>query len=149
MLEVAQRLALRRLLAAWSDRIQKNAVAQAEQYRDLLGRRIGGAQLSGLNNIVRSAPSFEKVKDFVRHQGEKAERAGRSDVHQYWTAVERALHALEDEAWKLASDAGLPVPPKHAKPKQLREALGWLYLELAQEYVQHLVAHSVMLSRPS
>ena len=145
MSEIAQQLALRRRIAAWSDRQQKPASALAEQFRDLLeGRRIGNAQLSGLNNIAQSAPSFDTVKEFVRHQGEKAERAGRFEVKEYWDAIEKALAGLEEEAWKLAQESGLPVPPKGGKPRELRQALDWLYLRLGQEYVQHFVAHSML-----
>ena len=149
MSDISGQLALRARIAAWSDRQQKPAAALAERFRDLLGRRIGNAQLAGLNNIVLAAPSFENVKEFVKWQGVKAERAGRFDVKEYWDAVGETLNKLEDEAWKLASEAGLSVPPKGSKPKQLREALDWLYLRLGKEYVQHLVAHSIMLSHKS
>lgn len=121
----------------------------AEQFRDLLGRRIGNAQLSGLNNIVQSAPSFDQVKKFIEHQGKKAERAGRFDVKEFWEAVGKALARLEDEAWRLANEAGLSVPPKGSKPHELRRALDPLFLRLAREYVQHFVAHSIMLSHRS
>jgi hypothetical protein len=142
--EVAQRLALQRRLAMWSDRAQKPAAELAEQYQDLLGRRIGNAQLSGLNNIVQSAPSFDQVKEFVKHQGDKAERAGRYDVKEYWDAVGKALGELEGQAWELANEAGLPVPPKSSKPKELKAALNDIHLMLAQEWVQHLAAHSLV-----
>ena len=49
---------MRSLVAAWSDRAQKQAAGPAERFRDLLGRRIGTAQLSGLNNIAHAAASF-------------------------------------------------------------------------------------------
>lgn len=143
----AQRLAWRRRITTWSDNIQKSAATLADQYRDLLGRRIGNAQLSGLNNIVQSAPLFDHVKEFVRHQGEKAERAGRFDVKQYWDQIGQALNGLEAEAWKLANEAELPVPPKSSKPKELKLALNDAYLMLAREYVQHLVSHSLMVAR--
>ena len=142
--KAAQRLALRQRLAAWSDRSQKPAAELAEQYRELLGRRIGNAQLSGLNNIAQSAPSFDQVKEFVKHQGDKADRAGRYDVKEYWDAVGKALGELEGQAWELANEAGLPVPPKGSKPKELKVALNDIYLMLAQEWVQHFAAHSLM-----
>lgn len=129
--------------------MQKPASGLAEQFRDLLGRRIGNAQLSGLNNIVQSAPSFDQVKKFVEHQGKKSERAGRFDVKEFWEAVGKALAGLEDEAWRLANEAGLSVPPKGSKPSEVRRALDPLFLRLAREYVQHFVAHSSMLSHPS
>lgn len=143
----AQRLRLGRLLASWSDRIQINCSALAEQYRDLLGRRIGNAQFAGLNNIVQSAPSFGEVKKFVTHQGDKAERAGRYDVKEYWDAVEKGLTDLEEEAWKLASEAGLSVPPRDGKRNQITTALDDMYLLVAREWIQHLVAHSLMLAK--
>jgi len=144
--DITQQLELRRRLAAWSDRAQKSATAMAEQYHDLLGRKIGNAQLSGLNNIAQSAPSFDDVKEFVQHQGEKAERAGRSEVKEYWDAVGKALTGLEDEAWKLAQEAGLPVPPRNSRPRELKAALNDVYLMLAREWVQHFAAHSLMIA---
>lgn len=143
----AQRLRLGRLLASWSDRVQINCAALAEQYRDLLGRRIGNAQFSGLYNIVHSAPSFSDVTKFVAHQGNKAERAGRFDVKEYWDAIGIALVALESEAWSLGHEAGLPVPTHNSKPKVLKAALDDMYLMLAREWVQHVVAHSLMVNR--
>lgn len=142
-----QRVALRHRLAAWSDSAQKNAVGLAEQYRDLLGRRIGNAQLSGLNNIVQSSPSIDDVKAFVAHQGEKAERAGRFDVKEYWEAVSKALESVENAAWTVASEAGRSVPAKGSKPKEMKAALEEVQLALAKEWVQHLVAHSLMVAR--
>jgi hypothetical protein len=141
----AQQLTLQQELAAWSDRMQKPAADLADRYRDLLGSRIGNAQLSGLNNITQSAPSFEKVKEFTKHQGEKAERSGRLDVQDYWNEVGKALAALEGEAWILAERTGLPVPSKDNHPKVLKAALDGIYL--AREWVQHFVAHS-LLPRP-
>lgn len=149
MSDAARQLLLRSRVAAWSDQMQKPASGLAEQFRDLLGRRIGNAQLSGLNNIVQSAPSFDQVKKFVEHQGKKSERAGRFDVKEFWEAVGKALAGLEDEAWRLANEAGLSVPPKGSKPSEVRRALDPLFLRLAREYVQHFVAHSSMLSHPS
>lgn len=143
----AQRLRLGHLLAGWSDRVQINCAALADRYRDLLRRRVGNAQLSGLHNIVQSAPSFSDVKQFVTHQGNKAERAGRFDVKEYWHAVEKGLTDLEEEAWKLASEAGLSVPPRDSKRKQITTTLDDMYLLVAREWVQHLVAHSLMVSR--
>jgi len=138
---------MRSRVAAWSDRAQKQAAGPAERFRDLLGRRIGTAQLSGLNNIAHAAASFEQVKDYVVHQGKKAENAGRFDVKEYWDEVGKALTGLEEDAWKLATEAGEDVPPKGSKPKEMREKLDWLYLWLGKEYVQHFVAHSIMLTR--
>jgi hypothetical protein len=144
-----QRLAFRHELAVWSDRTQAAAASLAEQYRDLLGRRIGGAQLSGLNNIVQSVPSSDHVREFVHHQARKAERAGRFEVKGYWDDVSKALQELEGQAWTLAEDAGLSVPPKTAKPRELKVALDDICLLLAREWVQHFVAHSLMAARQS
>jgi len=150
-----QQLNLRRALARWSDGAQKSASVLVEEHRSVLGRQvgnkvegqhIGNAQLSGLNNIAQSAPSFEDVKQFARWQGEKAERAGRYDVKEYWDAIGKALEALEKEAWTVANDAGLPVPPKDSKPQVLKSALNEIYLMLAQEWVQHFVAHSLWIA---
>ena len=149
MNDMAQQLLLRSLVAAWSDQMQKPASGLAEQFRDLLGRKIGNAQLSGLNNIVQCAPTFDDVKKFVEYQGAKAERAGRFDVKEFWEAVGKALAGLEGEAQRLVTEAGLSVAPKGSKPRETRRTLDPLFLRLAREYVQHFVAHATMLSRAS
>lgn len=150
-----QQLNLRRALAKWSDSAQQLASTLAEEHRGVLGRRvgnkiegqrIGNAQLSGLNDITQTAASFEDVKKFADWQGEKAERAGRYDVKEYWDAIAKALEALEKEAWTVASDAGLSVPPKDSKPQVLKKVLNEIYIMLAQEWVQHFVAHSLMIA---
>jgi len=120
----------------------------AERFRDQLGYRsgmIGASQLSALNNHARSAPTFEKLKEFVAHQAEKAEKADKPKIKEYWTELKSKLIELENEAQNLAVEAGLPVPSKEGKPKQMREAMNWLYLWLGQEYIQHLVAHSLFI----
>jgi hypothetical protein len=147
MTNTEHQLNLNHRLSVWSDQAQKTAVEQAERFRDLLGRRITNAKLAGLNNIVRSAPSFEKVKEFVRSQKQKEEKQDHFDVTKYWIVMGQMLEKLENDAWQLATDIGLELPSKENKPKKMREALGWLYLRLAQEYIQHLVAHSLMLSQ--
>lgn len=144
-LKLEQKLRLRKGIAMWSDQAQPLAAQVAVAYQGLLPKRIGMAQLSGLNNMAQSAPAYDDVKDFVAHQGEKAERAGRTDVKEYWDAVAKVLVSLEQAAWTVASDAGLPVPPKASKPKELKAALNEVYLMLAQEWVQHLIAHSLMI----
>lgn len=143
----AQRLALRRQLAAWSDGAQKRAATFAEQNRELLGRRIGGAQLSGLNNIAQSAPWFEDLKQFARHQGDKAERAGHYDVQEYWAAMRKQFEGLEPEAWQLGERAGLALPAGNSPVRESKEAMNEVYLMLAREWVQHLWAHSLLVGR--
>ena len=80
MSDLAYTLTLRRLVAAWSDQSRKDAAKFVDSRRDLLPRRITSAQLYGLINVVRSAHCFADIQQFVRHQGEKAERSGRLDV---------------------------------------------------------------------
>lgn len=143
----AQRLALGRGLAQWSDHIQHSASTLAEQYSALLGRHLGNAQLSGLNNIVQSAPDFDEIAKFARNQGDKATRAGHDEIADYWRAVREAIERLTGDAWTLAEEAGLPVPAKESRPKELKAAINDIYLAVAREWVQHFVAHSLMLAR--
>lgn len=147
MPEVEPLWAIRPALAAWSDRMQNSAANLADKFRDLLGRQIGNAQLSGLNNIVQSAPSVDDIRKFVTHQGQKAERAERNDVKKYWDDLTDALSGLEADVWKLAAEANLPLPPPKSKPKAKRKTLGWLYIAMTREYIQHFVAHSLMIAR--
>ncbi len=132
-------LALRRSLANWSDVNQRVAVDLAENYRELLARRITNAQLTGLHNVVRAAPSFRKIKEFVDHQRDKAVRAGREEVADYWTAVGKALEGLRRDAEQTwAAVPGGPAPTTPAGKQALDE---W-HCRLVNEFVQHLVAHS-------
>jgi hypothetical protein len=142
-----ERLKLRRLVASWSDgRGLAQATTLADQHRYLLPKRITNAQLSGLNGVVQAAANLEQVTAFTQHQGERAARAGRLDVKGYWDALRQALEALEREAEDLATQAGLTLAPPPGKGKARSKAPEWLTLWLAQEFVQHLVAHSLYLS---
>ena len=131
-------LALRRSLANWSDVNQRVAVDLAENYRELLARRITNAQLTGLHNVVRAAPSFRKIKDFVDHQRDKAVRAGREEVADYWAAVGKVLEGLRRDAEQLWT--AVPGGPAPATPAG-KQALDQWHCRLVNEFVQHLVTH--------
>lgn len=124
-------------IAAWSDRWQAAAARFADAHRDLLPRRITNAQLFGLRNVVRSARRYADVEKFIRHQAEKASRAGRLDVQGYWNDLQTALGSLRGEAHALLKDLSLPAETDS------KEALDALHRELAGLYVQHLIAHSL------
>ncbi len=124
-------------IAAWSDRWQAEAACFADRHRDLLPRRITNAQLYGLGNIVRSARRYADVERFIKRQAEKAERAGRVEVQEYWSDLETALVRLRSEAQVLLK--GLPLPAG----VDSEEAVDALHRELAGLYVQHLIAHSL------
>lgn len=141
MNDLAYTLTVRRLVAIWSDRSQKEAARFVDGRRDLLPRRITSAQLYGLADVVRSTHCFADIQQFVRHQGEKAERAGRLDVRDYWGEMEKALCDLREDAEKLWQQAG-PPPPKVSE----KSALDGLHCKLADEFVQHLIAHSLYWS---
>jgi hypothetical protein len=138
MNDVAYILRLRQLMAAWSDRSEKEARRFADDHRDLLPRRITNAQLYGLYNIVRNAHRFDDIRHFIRHQGDKAGRAGREDVQDYWQNLEKTLSNLQAEARHLQEQAG-PLPPAEG-PKS---ALDALHCQLVEEFVQHLIAHGL------
>jgi hypothetical protein len=131
------RLIRRQKIAAWSDRWQSEAAQFADSHRDLLPRRITNAQLYGLGNVVRSARHYADIEKFIKHQGEKAGRAGRVDVQGYWNNLETALGKLRGEA-----QAVLKTMPFSVKADS-KQTLDALHRELAGLYVQHLVAHSV------
>ncbi len=130
-------LVRRKKIAAWSDHWQSEAARFADSHRDLLPRRITNAQLYGLGNVVRSAQRYADIERFIKHQAEKAERAGRLDVQRYWKDLETALGKLRSEAQALLKGLTLPV---EADSKQAVDAL---HRELASRYVQHLIAHSL------
>jgi len=142
---LARALELRRRLAAWSDAVQREAADLTDGYRDLLTKRITNAQLSGLHNVVQAAPSFRQIKQFVAHQGEKASRAGRDDVADYWDAVGKAFEGLRRPAEQIWAD--VPGGPAPGTP-DARQALDEWHCRLVREFVQHLVAHSLW-ARPA
>ena len=137
MSELASQLERKQKIAAWSDRWQAEAARFADSYRDLLPKRITNAQLYGLGNLVRSARRYSDIERFIRHQAEKAERAGRPDVQGYWNNLKDALGKLRSEAQALLKT--LPFPAG----MDSREALDALHRELAGLYVQHLIAQSL------
>jgi len=137
MSELEYLLKRKQSLASWSDRWQAKAARFADSYRDLLPRRITNAQLYGLGNVVRSAWRYGDIERFIRHQAEKAERAGRLDVQSYWNDLKDALGKLRSEAQTLLKT--LPLPSGAGN----REDLDELHRELAGLYVQHLIAHSL------
>jgi hypothetical protein len=89
MSELAYLLKRKQSIAAWSDRWQAEAARFADGHRDLLPKRITNAQLYGLGNVVRSARRYADIERFIRHQAEKAERAGRLDVQGLLERSER------------------------------------------------------------
>lgn len=137
MSDLEHLLIRRHKIAAWSDSRQSEAARFADSHRDLLPRRITNAQLYGLGNVVRSARRYADVEKFVRHQAEKAGRAGRLDVQGYWNDLETALGKLRGEAQSL-----LKAIPLSADTDS-RQAMDTLHRELAGLYVQHLIAHSL------
>jgi len=137
MSELEYLLKRKQNIAAWSDRQQAEAARFADSHRDLLPKRITNAQLYGLGNVVRSARRYADIERFIRHQAEKAERAGRLDVQGYWKDLETTLGELRGEAQALLKTLPLPVETDN------REALDALHRELAGLYVQHLIAHSL------
>ncbi|MBO9369021.1 MAG: hypothetical protein J7555_09825 [Chloroflexi bacterium] len=137
MSELEYLLKRKQSLASWSDRRQAEAAHFADSHRDLLPRRITNAQLYGLGNVVRSARRYGDIERFIRHQAEKAERAGRLDVQDYWNDLKDALGKLRSEAQTLLRTLPLPAGMDNW------EALDALHRELAELYVQHLIAHSL------
>jgi len=136
MSKLAYLLKRKQSIAAWSDRWQAEAARFADGHRDLLPRRITNAQLYGLGNVVRSARRYADIERFIRHQAEKAERAGRLDVQGYWNDLKDALGKLRGEAQALLKTPPLPA----GMDNQEADAL---HRELAGLYVQHLIAHSL------
>ncbi|MCI0401673.1 MAG: hypothetical protein L0Z68_10345 [Gammaproteobacteria bacterium] len=134
------------IVATWSDEVGLvQAMALAEKFRYLLPRRITNAQLSGLNGVVQTAPDLGKVIDFTKHQGKRAESAGRLDVAGYWEELQKAFQRLQEEAAGLAVKAGLIVEVSTGKKSFHPGAPASLSLWLAQEFTQHLVVHSLYL----
>ena len=135
------RIALRRRLATWSDKVEPEAVRLVEQHRDLLPKRITNAQLSGLENIVSQAPNYGEIRAFLDNRTTRAEKAGRLDVAGYWNDLTKALDGLKGEAEQLWAD----LAPGDITDRQRKVAMDELHIRLAREYVQHLAAHSLYM----
>lgn len=136
------------LITAWSDNEGlARATALADRFRELLPRQITTAQLAGLNGVVQSAPDIGKVTSFATHQASRASRAGRLDVKDYWDALHETLGGFEQEITQLMAKAGVPMPPEPSRRQRRQQGnpLDRLALWLAQEFVQHLVAHSLYI----
>lgn len=144
------RLKLRPLLVWWSDgRGYDLATALADEHAYLLPKRITNAQLSGLNSVVQAASHLGEVRAFAQHQAQRAARAARLDVEGYWRALQQALDKLESEASSLAAQGEIVPPAQPPKGKSSPKPPDWLALWLAQEFLQHLVAHSLYLGAAS
>ncbi|GEM_PF-761827 len=132
MTDLSYNLKLRKLIAAWSDNSEIEANRFADRYRDLYPREISNAQLRGLENVIRSSRQFIDVKGFIQHQGEKAERARRSDVGDFWRGLDSDLSSLRDEAKRMLHQTGSEIS---------EVKLDRVHHQLAEIYVQHLIAH--------
>lgn len=137
MADLAYNLEIWQAIAIWSDQAEKRASKFADNHRDLLPRRITNSQLYGLTNSVRSVRRFNELLNFVHNQGNKAERAGRLDVRDYWSDLGNVLNGLKDEASELIKQAEL------RKEINKTANLDILQIKLAEAFVQHLVAHSL------
>jgi hypothetical protein len=142
-----QCLVPRRYLTVWSEETEPLAVALADRHRHLLGGRLGNAQLIGLSNVVQSTDDFSQVLRFVKHQGDKAERAGLFDIQGYWSDLHKALVRIEEDAPMLSAAAGLELPPNVGRGRKRQQiGLNTVYLAMARDFVQHFVAHSLMIA---
>lgn len=141
MSDITSVLTLRKQMAIWSDQAQKEAAKFADAHRDLFPRPITNAQLYGLLNMARSAHRFSEIQRFIQHQREKAERAGRPDMHGYWTDLDKALNSLKTETKQLWRQVEV-LPPATNESVLLDE----LHRQLSIEFVQHLIAHSLYWS---
>ncbi len=140
MSHATQEQDLARRVAAWSDEVQAKAVSLADRHRDLLPRRISRAQLSGLQNIVHSAPDFQSIRRFLDHQAQRAARAGRADAQAWWQEIRKVLDGLDREGQVLRTQVGMGSE---------KEETDRLHRFLTREYVQHLVCHCLWLASGS
>ena len=140
---VEEKLRLRRCVAAWSDQHQREATDFLREFTGLIPKKIGNAQFAGLNNLAQAAQNMNTVRDFINHQGRKAERAGSDEKYSFWIKLKGQLEKLPKEAEDVAGRAQIALPPD-AKNKGLM--IDKIARVLLQEWVQHLVAESILLS---
>jgi hypothetical protein len=135
---------LARRMARWSDGHEPEAVRQAETYRPLRPKPLTNAQLSSLQNIVEAAPVYSEIRDYLRHQAEKANKAGpaQTELKNYWLDLDKTLGQLRQEAETILTAVAL----KEMTRKDRQTRLDEIHRRLIREYVQHLVAHFLYLT---
>jgi hypothetical protein len=129
----------------WSDDHEPDAVRKAETYRPLRPKPLTNAQLNSLQNIVEAAPAYGEIRDYLRHQAEKADKAGpaQAEVKNYWLDLDKTLGELRNDAEDILT-ATTNVQAMSKKDRQTR--LDDVHRRLIHEYTQHLVAHCLYLT---
>jgi hypothetical protein len=120
-------------IAAWSDAHLAEARAFVQSYAELIPRDLSNAQLYGLANVARSVNQYTHLAQFVKNQMTKAERAGKSKMQDCWQNLDAKLAGYRAEAASITRAAGL-------RPDQADA----VHLQLAQRFVQHLIAESMV-----
>jgi hypothetical protein len=123
-------------LAVWSDAHLTEARAFVQSYAELIPRDLSNAQIYGLANVARSVNQYAHLAEFVKNQMRKAERAGKSKMQDCWQSLNAKLTGYRAEAVNITRAAGL-------RPDQADA----VHLQLAQRFVQHLIAESLVSAK--
>jgi hypothetical protein len=95
------------------------------------------SQVTGLLNVAMSA-TYDKLYTFVVHQRDRNWPASKSDIPKFYVALEKYLTAMQKKRLKdefhLLTD-GLNT-------KDAKEESDALMVQLAQNFIQHLVAEN-------
>ncbi|MCI0692466.1 hypothetical protein L0337_10745 [candidate division KSB1 bacterium] len=123
-------------IAAWSDAHLAEARAFVQSYAELIPRDLSNAQLYGLANVARSVKQYADLAAFLKNQMTKAERSGKSKMQDCWQRLNTKLTGYRAEAANITHAAGL-------RPDQVDA----VHLQLAQRFVQHLIAESLVSAK--
>ena len=151
-------LALRHEVASWSDSVLDDAVEFAKEHKAIFTGKnppVGKSQLYGLANLARNTSNFQGVRKFINHQAQKAvqraEASSRASAHiheevvDFWTTVGGTLSKFAETARSLSDKSGLT---KLGKPnREARKDVDALHRTLAVEYLQHLIAEILLISK--
>ena len=155
MSKLACMLTLRHEVATWSDSVLDDAVAFAQTHHEIFTGKnppVGQSQLYGLMNVMNNAPNFRRVRQFIEHQAQKANQradasGGRTadlnrETAEFWTKIANKLGSFNENARSLAVDSGLSDLPEADRPD-----LETMHRTLAVEYLQHLTAEILFISK--
>lgn len=100
------------------------------------------SQVTGLLSIAR-ASRYVELEKFVRHQRDRNWTGSRSNIKQFYTALEKFLSNMKRERLKNEFHLGSDGLPNKEASREADE----LMARLAHDFIQHLVAENGLLAQ--